>query len=178
MTTRPYTFNHPVSGSRRTDTNFTPPHPYKRNLQKLLLFLAFLGCLSACQPERFTENPNEPNQISPAAAEGDTLCASLLEQVGRWNVVAILKTDGIFRYDISTDGTEVYFANNEVTFFVSVISVSFDDGTTTIESDVHGPYEVEYTSSNTLTIANVHFRLSSSNGVYNLTSRDIEIQIR
>lgn len=170
--------NHLLSGSPLSDSIFTPPHPNSPTLLKHLLFLFFVGCLCACQPENAPSPPIIPNNVLPAIAEGDSLCVSILEQVGSWKVVAILKKVGMFSCDISSDDTEAIFANGEVRFYVPYLSISFD-GAQTIEKELYGPYPVEYSATNILIIDDVSFRVTAaSNDIYTLTSQNLEIQLQ
>lgn len=103
---------------------------------------------------------------------------SVLEGVGSWRVMAINKVESSFSFDLSTDGTMVYFADGEVTFAVPYTFVCFDDDSEpTTEYNQYGPYPVGY-HSNTLSIADEEFRVSAmTNGGYALIAEDLTIII-
>ena len=104
---------------------------------------------------------------------------SVLEGVGSWRVMAIIQREGAYSIDLSTDGSMVYFADGEVTFAVPYTFVCFDDDSKpTTEYEQYGPYPVSYLSSNTLSIADEQFRVSTmADGGYALTAEDLTIVI-
>ena len=148
----------------------------RTSLFLLLIALTVCGCKSDY------ELPTEPTSqvVSPAPAAGADSIVSVLEEIGSWRVMAIIQTEGVFSYNLSSDGTTACFADGEVTFAVPYTSISFDtDNEPTTEYEQYGPYSVSYQSSNTLTIADELFHVSPlvNGDSYTLLSENIEIRI-
>lgn len=143
----------------------------------LLITLSVCGCKSENEPSESTpissESPSNP------AAGADSL-KSVFEGVSQWNVEAINKIEGLYSFGLYTEGTTVCFANSEVTFAVPYTSINFDDNSEpTTEYKQHGPYSVSYLSSNTLSIADEQFKVSTmADGGYALTSKDLSVLIK
>ena len=142
----------------------------------LLIALAVCGCQKDQEP--IVSETNAQLSSPAPAAEADSL-KSVLEGVSQWHVMAINKVESSFTFDLSTEGTTVCFANSEVTFSVPYNVFTFNpDSEPTTEYEQHGPYPVSYLSSNTLSIADEQFKVSTmAAGGYALTAEDLTIVI-
>ena len=125
------------------------------------------------------ESPTN-TQLSPSnpAAGADSL-KSVLEGVSQWRVMAINNVVSSFTINLSTEGTTLCFANSKVSFAVPYTSFNFNDNSEpTTEYEQHGPYPVSYLSSNTLSIADEQFKVSTmADGGYALIAEDLTIVI-
>ena len=148
----------------------------RKSLFLLLIALAVCGCQKDQEP--IVSETNAQLSSPAPAAEADSL-KSVLEGVSQWRVMAIKKIEGSFTFDLSTEGTTVCFANSEVTFSVPYNVFTFNpDSEPTTEYDQYGPYSVSYLSSNTLSIADEQFKVSTmAAGGYALTAEDLTIVI-
>ena len=172
---------HWMSGSNLSDNqHFTTLNSIGKCLTYplflLLIALAVCGCQKDQEP---IESPTNPQLSSPApAAEADSL-KSVLEAVSQWHVMAINKVVSSFTFDLSTEGTTVCFANSKVTFSVPYNVFTFNpDSEPTTEYEQHGPYPVSYLSSNTLSIADEQFKVSTmADCGYALIAEDLTIVI-
>ena len=148
----------------------------RKSLFLLLIALAVCGCQKDQEP--IVSETNAQLSSPAPAAEADSL-KSVLESVSQWRVMAINKVVSSFTLDLSTAGTIVCFANNEVSFAVPYTSIKFDDDNEpTTEYEQYGPYPVSYLSSNTLSIADEQFKVSTmADGGYALIAEDLTIVI-
>ena len=147
----------------------------RKSLFLLLIALAVCGCQKDQEP--IVSETNAQLSSPALAAEADSL-KFVLEGVSQWNVMAINKVVSSFSINLSTEGTTVCFANSKVTFSVPYTSINFNDNSEpTTEYEQHGPYSVSYLSSNTLTIADELFKVSTMANGYTLKSNNIEIQL-
>ena len=120
----------------------------RKSLFLLLIALAVCGCQKDQEP--IVSETNAQLSSPAPAAEADSL-KSVLEGVSQWHVMAINNVDGAYSFDLSTEGTIVCFAN---------------------------PYSVSYLSSNTLSIADEQFKVSTmADGGYALIAEDLTIVI-
>ena len=153
---------------------------YCKQLRKSLFLLLIAVAVCGCQKDQEPIVSETNAQLSsPApAAEADSL-KSVLESVSQWRVMAINKVVSSFTFDLSTEGTTVCFANGKVSFAVPYTSINFNDNSEpTTEYEQYGPYSVSYLSSNTLTIADELFKVSTmANGGYALIAEDLTIEI-
>lgn len=154
---------------------------YCKKLRKSLFLLLIALAVCGCQNDQeHLESPTN-TQLSPSnpAAGADSL-KSVLESVSQWHVMAINKVVSSFSINLSTEGTTVCFANGKVSFAVPYTSINFNDNSEpTTEYEQHGPYPVSYLSSNTLSIADELFKVSTmAAGGYALTSKDLSILIK
>ena len=142
----------------------------------LLIALAVCGCQKDQEP---IVSETNAQLSSPASAAGADSLQSVLEGVSQWHVMAINKVVSSFSINLSTAGTTVCFANSEVTFAVPYTSINFNDNSEpTTEYEQYGPYSVSYLSSNTLSIADEQFKVSTmADGGYALTAEDLTIVI-
>ena len=149
----------------------------RKSLFLLLIALAVCGCQKDQEP---IESPTNTQLSSPAPAAGADSLKSVLEGVSQWRVMAIKKIEGSFTFDLSTEGTTMCFANGKVSFAVPYTSINFNDNSEpTTEYEQYGPYPVSYLSSNTLSIADEQFKVSTmADGGYALTSKDLSILIK
>ena len=148
---------------------------------RISLFLLLIA-LAVCRCQKDQEpivSETNAQLSSPAPAEGADSLQSVLEGVNQWRVMAIKKIEGSFTFDLSTEGTTVCFANSEVTFSVPYNVFTFNpDSEPTTEYEQHGPYPVSYLSSNTLSIADEQFKVSTmADGGYALIAEDLTIVI-
>ena len=142
----------------------------------LLIALAVCGCQKDQEP---IVSETNAQLSSPAPAAGADSLKSVLESVSQWRVMAINKVVSSFTFDLSTEGTTVCFANSKVTFSVPYNVFTFNpDSEPTTEYEQHGPYPVSYLSSNTLSIADEQFKVSTmADGGYALIAEDLTIVI-
>ena len=142
----------------------------------LLIALAVCGCQKDQEP---IVSETNAQLSSPAPAAGADSLQSVLEGVSQWRVMAIKKIEGAYSFDLSTEGTTVCFANGKVSFAVPYTSINFNDNSEpTTEYDQYGPYSVSYLSSNTLSIADEQFKVSTmADGGYALIAEDLTIVI-
>ena len=148
----------------------------RKSLFLLLIALAVCGCQKDQEP--IVSETNAQLSSPAPAAEADSL-KSVLEGVSQWRVMAIKKIEGSFTFDLSTEGTTVCFANSKVTFSVPYNVFTFNpDSEPTTEYDQYAPYSVSYLSSNTLSIADEQFKVSTmADGGYALIAEDLTIVI-
>ena len=148
----------------------------RKSLFLLLIALAVCGCQKDQEP--IVSETNAQLSSPAPAAEADSL-KSVLEGVSQWHVMAINKVVSSFSINLSTEGTTVCFANSEVSFAVPYTSFNFNDNSEpTTEYEQHGPYSVSYLSSNTLSIADEQFKVSTmADGGYALIAEDLTIVI-
>ena len=172
---------HWMSGSNLSDNqHFTTLNSIGKCLTYplflLLIALAVCGCQKDQEP--IVSETNAQLSSPAPAAEADSL-KSVLEGVSQWHVMAINKVVSSFSINLSTEGTTLCFANSEVSFAVPYTSFNFNDNSEpTTEYEQHGPYSVSYLSSNTLSIADELFRVSTmADGGYALTAEDLTIVI-
>ena len=172
-----------MSGSNLSDNHHCISlHSIGRCLSYPLFLLLIALAVCCCKSE------NEPSESTPISSEspfnpaaGADSLMSVLEGVSSWRVMAIVQREGVYSFDLYTEGTTLCFANSEVTFAVPYYtSINFSDNSeSTTEYEQHGPYSVNYKSANTLTIADELFEVSAmANGGYALTSKDLSILIK
>ena len=148
----------------------------RKSLFLLLIALAVCGCQKDQEP---IVSETNAQLSSPAPAAEADLLQSVLEGESQWHVMAINKVVSSFTFDLSTEGTTVCFANGKVSFAVPYTSINFNDNSEpTTEYEQYGPYPVSYLSSNTLSIADEQFKVSTmADGGYALTAEDLTIVI-
>ena len=148
----------------------------RKSLFLLLIALAVCGCQKDQEP---IVSETNAQLSSPAPAAGADSLKSVLESVSQWRVMAINKVVSSFTFDLSTEGTTVCFANGKVTFSVPYNVFTFNpDSEPTTEYEQYGPYPVSYLSSNTLSIADEQFNVSTmADGGYALIAEDLTIVI-
>ena len=169
-----------MSGVYELDNqHFTPPHSICKYVTYPIFLLFFVFAVCGCQKDQeHIESPTNTQLSSPAPSAGADSLMSVLEGVGSWRVMAINKVVSSFTINLSTEGTTLCFANSEVSFAVPYTSFNFNDNSEpTTEYEQHGPYSVSYLSSNTLTIADELFKVSTMANGYTLKSNNIEIQL-
>ena len=153
---------------------------YCKQLRKSLFLLLIALAVCGCQKDQeHIESPTNTQLSSPAPSAGADSLMSVLEGVGSWHVMAINKVVSSFTINLSTEGTTVCFANGKVSFAVPYTSINFNDNSEpTTEYEQYGPYSVSYLSSNTLSIADELFKVSTmAAGGYALIAEDLTIVI-